>query len=343
MAHMVEKMMYRKTEGLPWHTLGVPVQDDDIYDIEKCIDHSGLNWSVVTAPLYTKVKMFDELSDSYIEVHSGKAIDCRLATIRSDNKAVLGSVGPRYVPLQNRAAFDFFKPFLDERLASLDTAGSLDEGRKVWVLSKLSLDDADILPGDTLRKYILLSNSHDGTNAIRVGFTPIRVVCMNTLKMAHSDDATKLIRIRHHKAAKNKLEAFRDVMNLANQEFEATAEQFRALAKNQVASMKDMRTYIKIILKIEDEDEKLSTRTKNQIEKIFNLFEGDAKGSDIPGVRGTWWGAYNAVTEWLNYERGHNNDSRMNSLWFGDSANVSALALETALVMAGITETANAA
>lgn len=328
MAHMVENMMYAGEK--PWHGLGKEISGDDLYNIDACLDHSGLNWTVETVPMYIQKPIVDNPVNApeYIKV------DSRFATIRSDNKALLGTVGPRYTPLQNAKAFDFFKPFLETKVASLHTAGSLDEGRKVWVLAKLALENAEIVKGDEVSKFVLLSNSHDGSMAVRVGFTPIRVVCMNTLRMAHSDDATKLIRIRHHKAVETTLEKVREIMDLANQEFEATAEQYRFLASRNVASAKDLLKFVRIVLKVGEDEKDISSRTKNMIEEILNRFDGAGHGSNLPGVAGTWWGAYNAVTEWLTYERGHNVDTRLNSLWFGDSANVNKLALESAIELA---------
>lgn len=313
MSANVETMAF--ADATPWHGIGEKISDESCYDSEVVKELSGLNWMVGLEPMF--------LAD-------GRKVECRQATVRSTDKSILGTVGPRYTPLQNDKAFNFFKPFLETKSAALHTAGSLDEGRRVWILAKLNLDSADIVPGDTVEKFLLLSNSHDGGPSIRIGFTPVRVVCSNTLAMAHSSDASKLIRIRHHKSVEKTLEEVRDVMNVANAEFEATAIQYRALASRQV-NKEDLEKYIKIVLGVDEEE--IKTRTRNTIDGIINLFE-TGKGANIPGVRGTYWGAYNSVTEWLTWERGHNTDTRLNSLWFGDSANVNKSALETALEMA---------
>lgn len=333
MSHQVEKMFH--VGELPWHGLSTELPDDARYDIAAGIAAAGQDWHVEMEPLYVKrVNAVVCETDGTVNLEERfERVDMRQATVRSDNKLILGTVGPRYTPLQNASAFDWFKPFLESRQAELHTAGSLDEGRKVWILAKLDLNNAEIVPGDDVAKFILLSNSHDGTLAVRVGFTPIRVVCANTLGMAHRKAESKLVRIRHHKTVEKTLEAVRDVMNLANQEFEATADQYRFLASRPI-SYKDLEAYVKIVLKVEEEKDKpLATRTQNTILDIISRFEGGI-GSRIEGVKGTYWGAYNAVTEWLSYKRGHNTDTRMQSLWFGDSANMNQLALDTATEMA---------
>jgi hypothetical protein len=120
-------------------------------------------------------------------------------------------------------------------------------------------------------------------------------------------------------------------MNLANQEFEASAEQYRLLARKSI-NQADLEKYVRRVLKVNDE-EKPSTRTKNIMEKITRLFD-EGRGNNLPSVRGTMWAGYNSFAEYLSYQRGHNSDTRLNSLWFGDSANLNKYALEVALDMA---------
>src|SRR5262249_55530542 len=154
-----------------------------------------------------------------------------------------------------------------------------------------------------VQKFVLLSHGHDGSLAVRVGFTPIRVVCANTLAMAHGCDASKLIRLKHTKDLQQNLENVREVMNLANQQFKATAQQYRLLARKSI-NQADLRRYVKKVLKVDD-DNKITTRTQNIINEIIGRSES-GKGNDLPSVRGTYWTAYNGVNEWLAYERGHN-------------------------------------
>lgn len=312
MAHEIESMAYFR--ATPWHGLGTPLSTDDLYDWQKACVKSGLDWEAELVPLLT--------ADTQTKVD-------RVAVRRKTDGRILGTVGPNYHLLQNESAFRWFQPFLDAKEAALHTAGSLCEGSRVWVLAKLNRDPLIIAPGDEVEKFILLCHGHDGSLAVRVGFTPIRVVCANTLALAHRADASKLIRLKHTKDIHENLANVREVMNVANQEFEATAEQYRLLARKSI-NQADLRLYVKKVLKVED---KISTRTANIIEAIVGKYES-GKGNDLPSVRGTYWAAYNGLNEWLAYDRGHNQQNRLNSLWFGDSANVNRFALETALAMA---------
>jgi phage/plasmid-like protein (TIGR03299 family) len=314
MAHELESMAY--FGQLPWHRLGTALEEADLYDWDSASRKAGLDWEVELVPLVT--------ADTQAKM------DHRAVRRTSDSR-VLGVVGPRYVPLQNQDAFAWFQPFLDAREAALHTAGSLRSGSRIWVLAKLNRDPLVIADGDTVEKFILLSHGHDGSLAVRCGFTPVRVVCANTLSMAHGSHASKLIRVKHTRDMLENLANVREVMDLANQEFESTAEQYRRLARKSI-NQPDLRKYVRRVLKVED-GENPSLRLQNIAEEIARLAEA-GRGNDLPSIRGTYWSAYNGVSEWLTYNRGRSEGNRLNSLWFGDSAITNRHALEVALDMA---------
>ncbi len=253
------------------------------------------------------------------------------AVRRSTDGLLLGVVGHRYAVLQNRDAFKWFQPFLDAKEAALHTAGSLRNGSRIWVLAKLNRRPLVVAPGDEVEKFLLLSHGHDGSLAVRVGFTPVRVVCQNTLSMAHGSDASKLIRIKHTKEIHENLANIREVMDVANAEFEATAEQYRLLARKSI-NQADLRRYVKKVFKVEECQEG-STRLKKIMAEIVGLAEA-GRGNEVAAVSATFWTAYNGVNEWLGYHRGNSQGNRLNSLWFGDGASLNRRALETALEMA---------
>jgi phage/plasmid-like protein (TIGR03299 family) len=322
MAHMIDMSNGKANMAFvgqtPWHGLGFPISEDDRYNVDVFEKQAGLNFHVNVEAIYRPNGQVNPFARSFV---------------RSDTNAILGVVGPNTQPLQNKEAFQWFQPFLESKLAELHTAGSLDEGRKVWVLAKISGNQLEIVKGDAVDKFVLLSNSHDGTTAIRVGFTPIRVVCMNTLRAAHGDKASKLIRIRHTKDMRKNMDAVREVMSLVNAEFEATAEQFKILA-NKAISRADLLKYVTLVIgkeKKEFKDE--STRMQNIINEIIGIADS-GRGTDIVGVQGTLWGAYNAVTEFLQWEQGRTSDTRLNNMWFGTSVKTNEEALKLALDMA---------
>src|SRR5262245_16831082 len=189
MFHQVETMAF--FGQVPWHGLGTALQESDLYDWQTACRKAGLDWEAERVPLLT--------ADKQERV-------ARFAVRRTSDGRILGTVGPKYTLLQNRDAFQWFNPFLEEREAALHTAGSLAQGSRIWVLAKLNRDPLVINQGDEVEKFILLSHSHDGSLAVRVGFTPVRVVCANTLAMAHGSDAGKLIRVKHSKSVQENLD-----------------------------------------------------------------------------------------------------------------------------------------
>ena len=310
MAHKVEKMVF--AGATPWHGLGTEInQDTSFWD---AFELAGLDWEVDTKPLFTG---------------DGEKVSHRAAYRVSDGR-ILGIVGKRWTPLQNRDAFEVFEPLVDAGEMVIHTAGSLRNGERIWALCQLNQDNSEIVAGDEVAKFVLLSNGHDGKLAVHFGFTPIRVVCANTEALARGSKASKLVRVRHSRFVKQNVQDLRNVMNFANQEFEATAEQYRYLASKGINS-EDLDKYIKIVLGIgEKSADEMTTRSKNIVSSIEDLFES-GRGSDIAGVRGTYWGAYNAVTEYLNYSKGRTANNRMDSVWFGQNGTMNQKALDTAL------------
>ena len=313
MAAAIEQMMF--VGATPWHGLGNQVESD--ITVADAIVAAGLDWEVGLKDLQTV---------------DGVPVNHR-ATYRKTDGSILGVVGPRYTPLQNRESFDWFQPFLDAGECALHTAGSLHSGQKVWVLAQLNRDNSEIVAGDEVSKFILLSNSHDGTTAIRVGYTPIRVVCANTLAWAHSNTNSQLIRIRHTRSSKSNLENVRDIMDNINAGFEATAEQFRFLASKDF-NQADILRYVKTLLGIEKVvDADIKTRTRNILDEIIGIIT-DSPEQAMVGTRGTYWAAYNGYNSYLNYVKGRTEDNRLDSLWFGAGSNENIKALNLAVEFA---------
>ena len=312
----------------PWHGLGITL--DNPPTIIEGLEKAKLNWEVQLLPLFCQPP---KIAGGYQEVSER-------AVMREDTSEILGVVGANYVPLQNKDAFSIFQPLVESKEIFLETAGSLKNGRRVWILSRINSPGAEIGKGDEIKPYILLSNAHDGTAAVRFGFTPVRVVCNNTLSMAEMGHKSKLVRLIHTSNMYENLEGLRNMINLSKATFTATIEQYRWLANKDI-NQADLEKYVKIVLDPEIEKAIASAQLKGEAfemimtptsNKIINLFENGI-GSDLPKAR-TWWGAYNCINEWLMYHRGRNADNRLNSVWFADGYDINKTALNTAMKMA---------
>jgi len=328
MSAAIESMAFNQvvkfSNGLPWHGLGTPVSNEsDLFNLIGFEEKAGLNWGVHKEPLVTVPQAQSAIDFAFNRQPGDECPQIQenvdhYAVVRDTDKRILGVVGPRWTPLQNREVFEWFQPWLDNKLVALNTAGSLFDGQKVWVLAQVVEDTVhEIVKGDDVARFILLSNSHDGTTAARPSFTSIRVVCANTLRLAENK-ASAMIRVRHSSKVKSNLEAIRDIMDLAKNEFVASVEQYRYLASKQI-NKEDLRKYVRILV----QDEKLAatqkwddvpTRSQNIILDIERLLDDPIQKI---GISGTWWNAYNAYNGYLNHKQGRNSDNRLNSLWFG--------------------------
>jgi phage/plasmid-like protein (TIGR03299 family) len=319
MSHEVETMMY--VQDRPWHGLGK--QLDQPPTVKEAITCAGLDWTV-------------ERKRLVLEGTSTQAP--AYATVRQSDGNILGVVGMEYRPVQNLDAFQWFQPWLDSKQVSLDTAGSLKDGRHVWVLAKINKGLEEVVKNDPIARYILLSNSHDGSRMVRAGFTATRCVCWNTVSAALTSKQSKLLKVRHTENADEALKDIRETMNLADQNFTATLDEMRAMARKGVTK-ETLNAYVTRVFRpkpITTEDEPMTEEQEEKCErivgKIIPLFE-HGRGNDMPGVKGTVWGMYNATTEYLTWERGRNSDNRLSSLWFGDGQAVAQRAFDEARKM----------
>lgn len=302
-----------------WHGLGVVLQDPPT--IQEALTTAGLDWKVELRRL---------------TMPDGREVPSR-AVVRSSDESLLGVVGPEFEPLQNTDALNWFQPFVDSGSVRLEAAGSLHSGRRVWVLGRVIGSAADVVKRDRVDQFILLAHGHDGTLSIRAGFTGVRVVCQNTLTAAVNDSASKLLRIRHTKNAQEALTGVRCIIDTARVEFAATAKQFQFLA-SKGCDIATLQKYVREVFAVKpsriidvteapaEAEPQLCARI---VSRVVELSES-GRGTDVVGVRGTLWGAYNAVTEYLTHERGKSQDNRLDGSWFGQSAQLNARALRVA-------------
>lgn len=314
MAANVETMMY--AGQAPWHGLGTRVPQE--VTSEEALRVAGLDWSVATVPVLAGVP--DQVP---VGVEGWKAV------IRLGDMKALGVVGDRYRPIQNGEAFTFFDELVGEGQAIYHTAGALDGGRRVWILAKLP-GEVVVARDDVTEKFLLLTNSHDGTTSLRMFFTPVRVVCQNTLNLALSQGIGEGIAIRHTASALVRLNQAREALGIANRFYDQFGAEAQVLVRASYgdAQMKELAETI-----LPASEGEVSTRTLRAREKVVDLFEN---GQGHAPIRGTAWAALNAVAEFTDHfrtTRGADEharaEARLTSTWFGSGAGLKRLAYET--------------
>lgn len=227
MAANVESMFY--TRKKPWHGLGVQVQEAP--ESKDALRLAGLDWKVYQREVYTD---------------SGIKIEGYRANVRNTDNKVLGVVTERYKIVQNEEAFSFTDALLG-KCVRYETAGSLQEGKKVWLLARLPKEY--IISGEQISPYLVFSNSHDGSAAVRVAVTPIRVVCNNTLNLALST-AKRSWAMVHTGNIKGKIHEAQETLFMAENYMSKLGKEFEEL-KRQKLSERQVKEYIELLLPLE--------------------------------------------------------------------------------------------
>ena len=275
MAANVETMFF--TREKPWHGIGTRVENAPLS--EDALRLAGLDWEVLQEEVFT---------------NAGEKISGYKANVRSTDRKVLGVVSDRYKIIQNTEAFAFTDSLLGNGVR-YETAGSLQEGRKVWLLARLPQEY--IISGERISPYLVFSNSHDGSGAVKVAVTPIRVVCNNTLNLA-LDTAKRSWSMIHTGDIKGKIQEAKDTLFMAENYMDQLGKEIENLRKIKVTD-KEVEEYIELLLPVE------KNATLLQQKNILKLREDmRARYFDAPDLQKVGNNAYrfvNAVSDFATH------------------------------------------
>lgn len=275
MAANVETMFY--TREKPWHGLGTMVAEAP--NSKDALRIAGLNWKVLQEPVYTEN---EELIQGY------------KANVRDTDRKVLGVVTDRYKVIQNEEAFAFTDTLLGEGVR-YETAGSLQEGRRVWMLARLPREF--IIGGERISPYMVFSNTHDGSGAVKTALTPIRVVCNNTLNLALRT-AKRSWSMIHTGDISGKIEEAKNTLLLADEYMTALGQEFEDLRKIKL-SEKQVLDYIKILLPMEENYSLLQKRGVEKLRADMKMRYFDAP--DLKDVGNNGYRFVNAVSDFATH------------------------------------------
>ncbi len=277
MAANVETMFY--TREKPWHGLGIRVTEAP--SSEEALRLAGLDWQVKQEPVYTD---------------TGEVIPGYKANIRDRDRRVLGVVTDRYKIIQNQEAFAFTDALLGKGVR-YETAGSLQGGRRVWLLARLPKEY--IISGEQVSPYLVFSNTHDGSGAVKVALTPVRVVCCNTLNLA-LDTAKRSWSMIHTGNIRDKLQEAEDTLFMAEAYMMQLGKEFGNLQRQKITD-RQVAEYIEMLLPLEKD------ATAIQNKNITKLREDMAhRYYDAPDLQGTGKNAYrflNAVSDFATHAK----------------------------------------
>ena len=277
MAANVESMFY--TRQKPWHGLGTKVEEAPTS--ADALQLAGLDWRVIQEPIYTD---------------TGEMISGYKANVRDSDRKVLGVVTDRYKIIQNQEAFAFTDALLGEGVR-YETAGALQDGKKVWLLARLPREY--IISGERISPYLVFSNTHDGSGAVKVALTPIRVVCNNTLNLALNTSSRSWSMI-HTGNIKNKVWEAKNTLFMAEEYMEKLGKEFERLRKLKMSDQQ-VKKYIELLLPME------KNATAVQSKNIMKLRDDmRSRYYDAPDLKDVGNNAYrfiNAVSDFATHSQ----------------------------------------
>ena len=299
MSANVETMFYTRTK--PWHGLGTMVMEAPTS--AAALELAGLNWLVVQKPLVTS---------------DGIPIPGFKANLRETDNQVLGVVTDRYRVVQNQDAFAFTDALLGEGI-TYETAGSLQNGRRTWILAKLP--QRYIISGDEITPYLVFMNSHDGTGAIKAAMTPIRVVCQNTLNLALST-AKRSWSTNHTGDINGKLEDARYTLLYADKYMAELGKAIDAMNRQELSD-RQVYEYIDALFPLSE------TASDNQKKNLMRMKEDmKARYFDAPDLQNVGKNAYrfvNAVSDFATHAKPLRERSNYRESLFGRTVDGNAM------------------
>jgi phage/plasmid-like protein (TIGR03299 family) len=307
MAHNINfsnnRFSFASKKEIAWHGLGQVV---DAMTSKEAIELGGLNFEVNKRPLFVATQEITKdnlgknklvLRNSEInkdpEFYSVNMLNDKFATVRADTNIPLGIVGSQYEVIQNSEAFDFIDSIIGKNV-SYETVGALGNGETVFITVKVQ--DEWVVNKDLIDRYLLLTMSHDGTSAIQIMYTPIRVVCNNTLTLAKLGNKDK-VSIRHTSNARQKLEYAKQALGLIDIKTRTYEEAFGKLAKITVRDNEARDIFIDSLnLKVDEQTKQLSSKGENILQAVTAYYQ---EGLGQREIVGTGWGVYNAISGYL--------------------------------------------
>jgi len=316
MAHMIEsvngKAQMAYAGDVPWHGLGTKVPND--LTPAQMLEAAGLNWSVEKVPAYAKV--------------GGKNVAIgQSALVRSFDDKILDVVSDDWNPVQNEEAFEFFNDFVAAGDMEMHTAGSLRDGQIVWGLAKIK-ESFELFKGDQIDSYLLFSNFHKYGYSTDVRFTPIRVVCNNTLTLSLNSKVERMAKISHRKVFDPV--SVKDMLGIATDKLAKYKDMAKFLGSKK-AKDEDIVEYFCRVFPVSGSNENKKKEVSKNAQTALDILHTQP-GSEF--AEGSWWQPFNAVTYLTDHLAGRSADTRLTSAWYGYNKGVKTKALELALEMA---------
>jgi len=299
---------------VPWHGLGKKVPSD--LSPEQMLKAANLDWGV-------------EKRQMFFKSNTGDVMTSARALVRSSDEKLLTIVSDQWNPVQNIEAFQFFDDFVHAGDMEMHTAGSLKNGKIVWAMAQIK-DSFELFGGDKVDGYLLFSNPHEFGRSIDIRFTPIRVVCNNTLTLSLGSDTKSFVKVNHR--SQFDPDEVKSLLGVAKDKLASYKEQAQFLGSKKYNKETIVEYFNRVFPTLSKDqftaDDIRKTPISRQAEEAVAVLYTQ------PGARfaeGSWWQAFNTVTYMADHKLGRSTDTRLTSSWYGQNRLKKEKALELAV------------
>jgi phage/plasmid-like protein (TIGR03299 family) len=298
----------------PWHGLGKEVHND--LTPNQMLKEACLDWEVEKVP-------------AFYTYNGKKIMTGQQALVRSSDGKLLSNVSDDWEPNQNRAAFDFFNDFIMEGDMSMESAGSLNDGRIVWALAKVK-ESFTVFGKDKIESFLLFSNPHQYGKSIDIRFTPIRVVCNNTLTLSLHGKADMMVRLNHRHAFD--ADDVKATLGIASTKLGTYKEMAQFLGSKKYTD-KTLVEYLSQVFPTNSAKKKEENVLSRPAQIAHDIVLTQPGAEYAPG---SFWQAFNTATFTIDHLLGHSDNNRLYSSWYGNGRKKKVAALELACDMAKV-------
>lgn len=323
MAHEIDMSNDRQNIAFvgqrPWHGLGQELTPNA--PLEVWCKEAGLDWSADERDV---LYMHDSEHGDLLEVPDKKVL------VRSDTLAPLSVVSRSFRVVQPGEVLEFYRSLVENMGFELETAGSIKGGRRVWALARTG-EEMSVMGQDRINGYVLCATAFDGTMATVVSRTSVRVVCWNTLTFAVGAGGEYAdVRIPH--IAKFNPDIIKGRLGLENNDaWTAYQDHVQALAERKVSQEEAVQFFLDVLYGEGQDVDAHNKNVQRTVAKYLELYSVGV-GQQTRSASGTAWGLVNAVTRFVDHERGTRTvDARLNRAWFGDGRRSKQKAFDTAM------------
>jgi len=303
---------------VPWHGLGARVDGD--VSVEEMLEAAGLNWKLRRVPLKLDIGAMQDSEG--MEVYDGLIVPDKYAHVRDIDGKIMAVSSETWTPMQPSETIGFMRDYVAAGAATLETAGSLREGKVVWGLARLN-HKFEVRPGDRVNGYVLITSPNTVGTSISVRTTTVRVVCANTMALANMSGMGQT-HYRQTHMGEFDVAAAKEAIGNAHEQLAQAERNARILDKLKISASDAITKVLAPVFfpeVVEEGPEAVQSLMlpDSQPRKMTEILTSIVESPGNREIAGTGWAVLNGVTHWADHVSGRTQSARLNRSWFGDT------------------------